>query len=105
MACSSPIFFVLLYFGELEKGIGAWICAGIVICAARSRWDLKNHLWYWIVVVLAFILQVPLVLLVPWNNKHFSYISLLPVGVLDYAVLYGAMKLAEKLTRPTDLAR
>jgi hypothetical protein len=48
-------------------------------------------------VAFGFLLQVPIVLLIPWNNRNLTGISLLPVAVLDYGLVYGCVKLVEKM--------
>jgi hypothetical protein len=97
MLCLSPIFFLSIYLGHLKEGVGAWICTGIVLVTARTRWDLRGHAGYWAVVIFALLIQIPFVLFVPWDNRHLSFVSLLPVGILDYVIVYGSFKLLEKL--------
>ncbi len=96
MLCSSPLGLLFFYLGGPARGIGAWICAGIILIAMRARWDLRNHLWFWMAILTAVILQVPFILFVPWMDSHLSHVSLLPFGILDYAIAYGCIKLAEK---------
>jgi hypothetical protein len=67
-----------------------------MIIAVRVRWDLKKHLWFWITVAIVAACQIPLVLFIPWTSKSYPGYALLPIGVLDFAVIYGAIKLAEK---------
>ena len=66
--------------------------------AVRMRWDLKKYAWFWSVVLGLLLLHVPLVMLVPWSssNTH-SRVSLLPGALLDMAVVYNAIRLAEKI--------
>jgi hypothetical protein len=90
------------FLGKWETGIGAWICSGIVLLAVRVHWDLRKHVWFWIAVILAFIIQIPIVLLIPWDDRNLTGISLLPVAVLDYGLAYGCIKLAELLIKKDD---
>lgn len=41
-------------------------------------------------------LQIPFVLFVPWTNRYMSFVSLLPFGFLDFAIVYGCMTVIEK---------
>jgi hypothetical protein len=93
-----PVFILICILGKWEIGIGAWICAGLVLLIVRQRWDLRRRLWFWIVIATAFLLQVPLVLLIPWDDRNLTGISLLPVAVLDYGLVYGCIKLIENAT-------
>jgi hypothetical protein len=99
MLFASPVFFLFAYLGKVEEGIGVWICFGMVAAAIIVRWDLRGSAWFWLAVLIAVLLQIPFVVFVPWSNRHMSFVSFLPFGVLDYAIVYGCIKLAEKLTR------
>lgn len=91
-----PVLLVFAYLDKWEMGIGAWICFGLVLLVARTYWDLRGSPWFWVSIVFSSALQAPFILLVPWSNKSLSGISLLPVAVVDYGILYGCMKLVEK---------
>ncbi len=98
MLLLSPLFFFFVHLGDLRKAGGSWACAGILVLTVRSRWDLRNRIWFWILTVFLALLQIPFILFFPWENKHLSYVGLLPAGALDYVIMYGSIKLAEKLT-------
>jgi hypothetical protein len=102
MLCLSPICFLFIYLGDLKIGLGAWACAAIVLAAVRERWDLRDRVWFWIVITVSIVLQIPFILFVPWNNKHWSYISLLPIGFLDYLIVSGSIKLVEKVMKKSE---
>jgi hypothetical protein len=97
--CSSPIMVIFWILYSLGTGIGAWICFTFVLLVVRIRWDLRRHAWFWITIALALLLQIPLVLLIPWNSRNLTWIILLPVAALDYSVVYGCVRLAEKLMK------
>jgi hypothetical protein len=99
MLCLSPIFILSICVGHIKEGLGTWICSGILLAAARTRWDLRNRSWYWIILVLSIPLQIPFVLLVPWDDRHWSYVTLIPVAVLDYSIVYASFKLVDRLAR------
>lgn len=97
--CSLPLMLTFSYFGKWETGFGAGICGAIVILVARIRWDLRQHVWFWIAILAGALLQVPIILVVPWEDRGLTGIAFLPLGLLDYAVVYGLVKLTEKITR------
>ena len=99
MLYASPIMLLFTCLGDWQRGLGAWSCAGIVILVARARWDLKDRSWFWVTIVVMGVLQIPLVRYVPWSNTNLSYASLLPVGLLDYAIVYGCVMLGEKVMK------
>jgi len=99
MLYASPIMILFAILGAWKTGLGAWICAGIVLLVVRLRWDLKNRSWFWMTIAVAGVLQVPLVYYVPWSNTNLSFASLLPVGIVDFAIVYGCIKIVEKLMK------
>jgi hypothetical protein len=94
-----PVLLIFVYLGKWQMGIGAWICAGLVLIVVRSHWDLRGSFWFWLSIGVALLLQVPIILLIPWGNRGLSGISLLPVAVVDYGLVYGCVKLAEKMMK------
>jgi hypothetical protein len=94
---SLPVTLILACFGKWEMGIGAGICAGIVVLIVKSHWDLRGSPWFWLSIGVAILLQVPIVLLIPWGNRGLTGMSLLPVAVADYGLVYGCVKLAEMM--------
>jgi hypothetical protein len=97
-----PVLLVFLFFGKWEMGIGAWICGGLVMLVLKTRWDLRGSLWFWMSIGVALLVQVPIVLLIPWGNRGLTGISLLPVAVVDYGLVYGCVKLAEKMASKNE---
>jgi len=77
--------------------MAAWVSAGMISLAARFLWDLKDKAWYWITIAVIVLLHVPLILLVPWPLKQWSYVQLLPMGLLDFGLAYGIIRLVEKV--------
>jgi hypothetical protein len=65
----------------------------------RIRWDLRRYFWFWTTVAFAGLLQIPIVLLIPWGNSNLTRITFFPVGVLDFLTVYGCIGLAERMLR------
>ena len=102
LMCGLPFFFLFAFVGNNPgRGRAAALCVALLVAGARARWDLKNHAWFWVTLTLMLTLDMPLVLLVPWSNKSYPGITLLPVAVLDYAIIYGSIRLAEKVANKT----
>ena len=91
-----PLLVIFSLMGRWQTGIGAWICAGIVVLVVRSHWDLRGSPWFWLTIGFAILLQVPVVKLVPWDHRGLTGPSLLPLAALDYYLMYGCLKLVEK---------
>jgi hypothetical protein len=97
LLCSSPILIAFAILGKIWLGFGAWICSGLVMLVARTRWDLRMHVWFWITIVFGELLQIPIVLLIPWNERNLTWFAFLPVAVLDFGLVHGCVKLVEKM--------
>lgn len=107
MLIASPVIILFTYLDKFRQGIGAWICAGIVVGVVRIRWDLKRNPWFWVAILMAAMLQVPFVMLVPWTKKYSTMVTLLPFGILDYVVINWCINQAEKIAnrRQSELPR
>lgn len=97
MLYTVPLPIVFHYFGELNRGLTAWACIGILLTAIRFRWELRGQRWFRITVAAIAVLHLPLVILVPWPEGVHPGYALLPFGMLDYAFVYGCIKIVEKL--------
>jgi len=102
MLCASPILVLGFFLDDFGRVVGAWICTVLVLAAARSRWDLRNRVWYWVIVMVASLCQIPLIMFVPWMRRDLSYWNLLPLGFFDYVVVYWCINLAERVATRND---
>jgi hypothetical protein len=57
------------------------------------------HVWFWVTIVFAGLLQTPIVLLIPWNARSLTWMAFLPVAVLDYYLVNGCVQLVEKMMK------
>lgn len=93
-----PVLFFFIYMGEAELGFTTCIVLGASMVAVRLRWDLRKHGWFWAAIVLVLILHVPLLLIVRWPESSVpTIVYSLPMGVADFLLITGAIKLAERV--------
>jgi hypothetical protein len=97
--CAFPLFFLFAYLGDPARGRAAAICASVVMLCARIFWSLRRHVLFWLALMIALPGQIPLVVLNPWTNRSYPGVVLLPLALLDFAVVCGIFKLVEKATR------
>jgi hypothetical protein len=90
---------VFIYLGDSERGKTAWFSAMIILMAIRMFWDLRKRVWFWITITIITLLHILLVFFIPWPFKEVPYVALMPVGLLDLAIAYGAIRLVEKAMR------
>jgi hypothetical protein len=96
--CASPLFFLLAYLGDPGRGRAAAICASVILLCAKIFWSLRRRVLFWLTLSIVTLCHVPLILLIPWTNKNYPGVVLLPFALPDFAIVYGALKLVEKMT-------
>ena len=97
MLYSLPVFILFACFGEVGRGMTAWICTGILIGVVKAYWNLRKHLWFWATIAILAALHIPFVIFFPIPmTRNFTVWELLPVAILDFGIMYGCIKLVEK---------
>ena len=91
------VFAVALFFDRPDVGLRACISMAIFLIVLRATWKLRQHGWYWGAVATAVVLQIPFFVYVPWPNHTYRGTALIGFGFLDFIVLWGVIKLCEKL--------
>jgi len=102
-----PILLLFIYLGKADMGLTVFIVLGVSIVAIKIRWNLRKHLWFWLIIVSIFALHVPLFFIVRWpQGKVPGLFYGLPFGLVDFLIISGALRLAEKFflkgSSPTD---
>jgi len=93
------LYFAFEYIVGPAKARVASICAAMIVTSIWMRWDLRRRLWFWMTIGMLVLVHISIVMLLPWTNKNYPGIVLLPGALLDLAIIYGAIKLIEKLRR------
>jgi hypothetical protein len=93
--CTAPLFIIFAYCGDPKRGSTAWFSAGIVLIVVRMFWGMRRRVLFWIVITTIAILHAVIIILVPWPFGQLSYVALLPVGFLDFAITYGIIRFVE----------
>ena len=102
-----PILLLFIYLGKADMGLTVFIVLGVSIVAIKIRWNLRKHLWFWLIIVSIFALHIPLFFIVRWpQGKVPGLFYGLPFGLVDFLIISGALRLAEKFflkgSSPTD---
>jgi len=95
MLCSSPVLGIFFYLGRPDQGFGAWASAGVAVLVASNSWEMRRHLAFWVAAALVVIIQIPIVVLVPWGAKGINGRALFPLAILNGALSYGLLRLAD----------
>lgn len=97
IACMFPVFLTFLVLGKPVLGVSICVCIAVLLTAMRSTWNLREHYWYWVAVVISISIQPLFVLYVPWSNHAYRGTALLPFGMLDYLLVWGCIKLTQRV--------
>lgn len=93
--CISPLFFGFAYFDDPGRGLASYISGAMIAVTARYFWDLKKRVWFWATIVLFIVLHISVVTFLQWPDLHYTYVQLLPIGFLDFGIMYGIIRLVE----------
>jgi len=101
--CASPLLFLFTYLGDPGRGRAAAICAGLILMCAKMFWSLRRNLLFWVALTIVIGYHVPLIMLISWGNRDYPGVVLLPLALPDFAIVFGAFKLAEIAARTVEL--
>ncbi len=92
-----PLIIFPFFTGRTELIIGvsgsaAMSCIAIVMC-----WDLRKHVWFWIVVVLLQAIYIALAYFAHWPKVTMTKFTLLPFGVMYYCLTVGVARAIAKI--------
>lgn len=91
-----PVDFVVGHFTDPGRGRAAGVFSGLMIIALRAFWRLRQRAWFWMTVLALTAIHIVLISIIPWTNKSIPAPALWPVGIVDFGVIYGFIKLVEK---------
>lgn len=101
-----PVFAVFAFLGHADMGLTVCIVLGMVMLAIKIRWGLRKHVWFWAIIVFILALHVPLFLIVRWpQGSTPTLFYTLPLGIMDFLVISGALWVAENLLSRDDPSR
>jgi len=97
VAILAPVFFLVTYLSNKDMGLTACIALGMTMLAIKLRWKLRKHVWFWAIIVLILALHIPLFFLVRWKQGNIPTLAFsLPMGIVDFLLIMGAIGFAEK---------
>ena len=90
------VWTVAKHLVRADAAMGLGVCTGMVMIAARTRWDLKAKWWFWAALVFSGALQVPFILFLPWNRPQLTGAGAMLFAVPAFLVALGCVFLVEK---------
>jgi hypothetical protein len=102
VAMLAPIFCLFVFLGNADMGLTVCIVLGMVILAIKIRWNLRNHVWFWVVIVLLLALHVPLLSMIRWpqGNVPTLFYSM-PLGIADFLIISQALRFIRNPRQPS----
>lgn len=94
---SLPVAIIVSHFVDSGRGRAAGVSLALMILAIRAFWYLKQRAGFWMTIAALTIIHVVLIVAIPWTSRSIPAPALWPIGIADFAAIYGCVKLAEKL--------
>jgi hypothetical protein len=93
-----PIFIIVTFLSDADAGLAACIVLTAILFAIKIRWHLRKRIWFWVIIAVIFALHIPLLFLARWPYGSVPTIFYsMPIGILDFLIVSGALRLAENL--------
>ena len=96
-AAVSFIFFFFVVPNQPGRGAAIAVCGVGGVMAMRACWSLSRYAWFWITFAAIFFVQACMIVVLPWSTERFPGIILIPIGLIDFAFVYGLVKLVHRL--------
>lgn len=95
--CGILLFFVVVELGYAKKALPASFSFAAISLAARSRWDLRNRPWFWIIIVTVVLVHLAILYEFTFQFDIHPVSILTPFIVLDFTIIVLIIFLAEKI--------
>ena len=93
-----PVFFLITFLRNADVGLTVSIVLAVTMLAVKMHWDMRKHVWFWVIIVFILALHVPLFLVVRWpQGSTPTLFYTMPLGIADFLIIMGALNLAETL--------
>lgn len=102
ICCLFPLYLLFSALGNAGRGTAAMCFGGAIIIVVRLRWELRNRIWFWVVVSFLVLVHLAMVLLIPWPNRNYTLPIVLPVGIVDILAISYLIQLVAKRVGPGD---
>jgi len=102
ICCLFPLYLLFSALGNAGRGTAAMCFGGAIIIVVRLRWELRNRVWFWVIVSLLVLLHLAMTILIPWPNQNYTLPIVLPVGIVDILGISWLIQLAAKKMGSTE---
>jgi hypothetical protein len=100
---TAPVFFFFAHLGKVDFGFTASMALAMALIAIKLRWKLRKHAWFWGTIAVILALHIPILLIAPPLPANIPTIAYaFPLGLVEFALINGAISLAEKVFSKGD---
>jgi hypothetical protein len=96
-ALGIPLYIFLALIGQSSPGFPAAIALCMVVLNVGMFWRSRSRVWFWITVAVLSLAHSLLIVLIHWPRSTMIGRALLPIGGLDFLIIFGCMKLSQRL--------
>lgn len=95
-ACMLPIYLGFSAFGLVGKGTAAACAVATLIIVVRMHMEQLRKPWFWAVIIAMAVVDVLLIVYVPFPNKNYTFPIVAPFGYLEYVLISTCVRIIDK---------
>lgn len=103
--CLLPVVFVFGHFGQLERGFYVACLALVFAAAMYVKRNLIKRPLFIIVMLALFLIQLPIVFVIPIPQIRYPRMIAFPICVVDIVFVFAVISVLEKLFFSTKTSR
>ncbi len=97
IAAVSFVYFFFIVPNQPARGAAFAVFAVGGGTAMRACWPHRHHAWFWFTLACVFVVQGTMLFFIPWSTERFPGAALVPLGLADFAFVYGILTLVRKV--------
>ena len=91
-----PVIVLLDHFGKLYLALPLLNSIGMLGFMVVVKWKLRRHAWFWVTMMIAAALHVPLILFIPWTTKWVLALAIAAIDSADFCVILAILSVVGK---------
>jgi cell division protein FtsW (lipid II flippase) len=68
----------------------------VIVFAIAVKWRLRKRVWFWAAMVAIVISHIVFILYVPWTTRWIPVLVIMPICIVDLALIITVIRLLEK---------
>ena len=97
LALGALVFFVFIYLGDIGRGRIAAISFYVLALNVGVFWRWKRKVLFWIMILIFTLGHALLILFIEWPSRDLPGRALLPLGALDFFVIFGTVSAIQRV--------